>query len=74
MLKKTLSRSKLSPVTLDKVKIGVILPGREQAQKTGIKDPTIWVLASALTSALTNNVRNEYIETGSCTYISVILG
>ena len=30
MLKKTLSKSKLSPDTLDKVKMGVMLPGRAQ--------------------------------------------
>lgn len=30
MLKKTLSKSKLSPDTLDKVKMGVMLPERAQ--------------------------------------------
>lgn len=31
MLKKTFSKSRLSPDTLDKVKMGVMLPGRAQA-------------------------------------------
>lgn len=30
MLKKTFSKSRLSPDTLDKVKMGVMLPGRAQ--------------------------------------------
>lgn len=38
MLKKTFSRSRLSPDTLDKVKMGVMLPGRSilHDQNTGI--------------------------------------
>lgn len=37
MLKKTLSKSRLSPDTLDTVKIGVMLPGRAQARDQDTK-------------------------------------
>lgn len=75
MLKKTLSKSRLSPDTLDKVKMGVMLPGRTQAHNQDTQPQT--TLASSCYNRAhykTFNRNQVHILIQLCLCSSFILG
>lgn len=69
MLKKTFSKSRLSPDTLDTVKMGVMLPGRAQARDQDTHASLDCFLSSAIVHEIKRkHTRNYKSLNGSCAH------